>query len=330
MRNMDNLRLNIKELVLLKSKPVDYIEDLLLKSYSHKPYLAQMPYDRNTRNPYKMCARYIALEEYEKDLKDEIDDLNMKFSYSLNYHSKCKKKLVEANEEYEELDENVRKEKEELSEFALDRLFLDGGVAMYDNAMEQFDDDDWTVPENSPSYQYFEKEWVTPLEEVLSFTEKTGYCDKKHSDQIDAYIERLESLDIPERSELWSGWVRRETGIEYLRQIQSNKTFDDAQNKVNDAENELINAKKDMSSIKRRNHERNVALYEVANEKLNCSDVFDDAKLKGNNKNPLPTIEEYIDMSDIKQSLNKDGTVKEDFLDAQRQVALDNGDPWYE
>ena len=71
-----------------------------------------------------------------------------------------------------------------------------------------------------------------------------------------------------------------------------------------------------MSDIKRKNHEKNVELYEIANEKLNCSDIFDEAQLNGNSSNPLPNIEEYSNMINIYPNLNRDGTVDKIFLES--------------
>ena len=317
----ENITLNIKELVLLKTYPEDYFKRLLTKSYSHKPYLADMPYDRNTRHPLKMCARYIALGEYEQELKDEIKSIDNEFTDALADYDNSKKELIKANNELKETDQQIQKEKERLGEIALDRLFLDGGVALYDDAFAQFDtlgeNDDWVTNwENSPSYQYFDSNWVEPLQNILSFTGKTGYCDKVHSDMIDDYIERLEALDIQKQDESWSGWVRREEGIEYLRQIQDNQKFNDAEAQLEDAKKNVVDSRKKMSDIKRKNHEKNVELYEIANEKLNCSDIFDEAQLNGNSSNPLPNIEEYSNMINIYPNLNRDGTVDKIFLES--------------
>ena len=84
--------------------------------------------------------------------------------------------------------------------------------------------------------------------------------------------------------------------------------------KIDEAKRNVTDSRKNISNIKRRSHERNVALYEVANEKLNCSDIFDEAQLNGSNSNPLPNIEEYGNMINIHSHLNDDGTVDETFL----------------
>lgn len=327
--NRNNLTLNIGDIVLLKQYPQIFIEKKLAikttKSYSHKPYLADMPYDRNSRHPLKMCARYIALGKYEEKLKSDIKDIDKEFADAIKDYDKSKKELVEANTKFKEVDETIQKEKEDLSELAIDRLFMDGGVALYDDAFDQFsdeDEDDWVSNwDTSPSYQYFENEWVKPLDEILSFTEKTGYCDEAHSQMIDDYIAKLESLDIStdgvdvnDPTQWYRGGYRLKTGINMLKQIQSNDKFDSAKSGLDEAKRNLTDSRKNISNIKRRSHERNVALYEVANEKLNCSDVFDEAQLNGSNSNPLPNIEEYSNMINIYPHLNRDGTVDETFL----------------
>ena len=359
MRNIGNLRLNIKELVLLKSKPVDYIEDLLLKSYSHKPYLAKMPYDRNTRNPYKMCARYMALDEYEDDLKKTIVDLNQEFSEcterlyeTLGYKEILQEDLKEAQEKYAQesttyLDfsnGDLQEQKQGLADLVKDRLLMDGGVTFHDEGYDQFDleseEEDWVMNwETAPSYQYFDENWITPLDDCLDFVEETGYCDDAHSKMIDDYIEKLEGLgidisDVNEDTPHYSDAYRLKTGIDMLRELQANKKSDiqipqneeikNLKDDIKIANEEIENSKKEMRNLKKQVHERNVALYEVANEKQNCADIF--SETSGSREN----IEDYLSSVDFEQYLNDDRTVKADFLDAQRQVALDNGDPWYE
>ena len=91
----DYLSLNIKDIVLLKQYPQIFIEKKLVikptKSYSHKPYLADMPYDRNSRHPLKMCARYIALGKYEEKLKSDIKDIDKEFADAIKDYDKSKK-----------------------------------------------------------------------------------------------------------------------------------------------------------------------------------------------------------------------------------------------
>ena len=152
MRNIGNLKLNIKELALLKSKPVEYIEEVLIKSYSHKPYLAQMPYDRNTRNPYKMCARWMALDEYEDDLMKQIEDLDEQCEKAIDNYINSKDQLdqlihedlpnaradinsdigeygIDVNwdgvEYASDVDEYLQSEKERVRENLVDTIFMD-------------------------------------------------------------------------------------------------------------------------------------------------------------------------------------------------------------
>lgn len=374
MRNMDNLRLNIEELVLLKSKPVEYIEEVLIKSYSHNPYLAQMPYDRNTRNPYKMCARWMALDEYEDDLKKTIADLNQEFDESMNLFKDSKDELEELESERTyiegELEKDSREEarfegnridwegdlkteKEKLMDGAMEHSLMDLEVVGYDPVLEEFVDEGFTEEELWENYeyddegymlgiggQYVNETWDKPLREIQeSLNENDGICTSENSQAIDEYIAKLESLPISDNN---SRALRfREDAIWELRQAQANtpeeapqlpeSNIKDLQERLNkvDAEMEYTykirdQSKRDMINSKKSVHERNVALYEVANEKQNCAEIF--SETSGSRE----SIDDYISTVDFEQYLNDDRTVKEDFLDAQRQVALDNGDPWYE
>lgn len=366
MRENKNLKMNIEELVLLKSKPVDYIEDLLLKSYSHKPYLAQMPYDRNTRNPYKMCARYMALDEYEDDLFKEIGELEDQYDDSIEEYfeasdnfDKLKKEYNESKWKYKyekyydewtidwdsldnekmtdaERDYILQQKKNDLNDWASDHLLMDGGVAMYDPVLDELgkdfsDKEMWTSYADGIGDEYIMDTWQLPLSEAIDFTMETGYCDEAHSKLIDDYISKLESLPIPEGS---GSYKQREEGIYILRQIQSNSKTEAPSPLPKESETLLINlgnaerikddSKREAINLKRSVHERNVALYEVANEKQNCEDIF--SETSGSRE----SIDDYLSSVDFEQYLNDDRTVKQDFLDAQRQVALDNGDPWFE
>ena len=361
---MDNLRLNIRELVLLKSKPVDYIEDLLLKSYSHKPYLAQMPYDRNTRNPYKMCARYMALDEYEHDLRTDIEDLNQEFDEAMNLFKDSKAKLEDLEEEKASLKEEIEKNSKDLSRFERNQIDWEGDlekekmkmmesayldslmdieVVGYDPNLDDFPDDGdvfdgyggWA---DTPMGQYMKETWDEPLLEIEdSLKELEGICSPQTSQLIDDYIAKLESLPINENN--IRAMNMREDAIWELRQLQANtpeeapkvpgynlvdleSRLDDVNFDIEVAQGVKKQSKKDMINSKKSVHERNVALYEVANEKQNCADIFSESSDMG--------IDDYIASVDFEQFLNDDRTVKEDFLDTQRQVALDNGDPWFE
>ena len=57
MKYKSNTTLNIKELVLLKQYPEEYYEQEFLKTYSHLPHLADLPYDRRTQDPDKLQER---------------------------------------------------------------------------------------------------------------------------------------------------------------------------------------------------------------------------------------------------------------------------------
>ena len=365
MRENKNFKMNIEELVLLKSKPVDYIEDLLLKSYSHKPYLAQMPYDRNTRNPYKMCARYMALDEYEDDLKKTIEDLNQEFDEAMNLFKDSKDELEElesertyiegelekASKEEARFERNqinwegdLEKEKMKMMESAYLDSLMDMEVVGYDPNLDDFPDDDviddygeWT---DTPIGQYMKETWDEPLLEIEnSLKELEGICSPQTSQAIDEYIAKLESLPINDNN---SRALRfREDAIWELRQAQANtpeespkspeSNIKDLQERLNKVDAEMEHtykirdqSKKDMINSKKSVHERNVALYEVANEKQNCADIF--MEYSGSQWG----IESYLESTDFEVYLNEDGTVKQDFLDDMKEDTLSRGETWYE
>lgn len=72
------ITLNIKDIALLKSNPEEYYKKQMeqdIKSYSGKPHLQKLPYDRRTNDPDKLKERMDkAKEEYEK-MKDESDKI---------------------------------------------------------------------------------------------------------------------------------------------------------------------------------------------------------------------------------------------------------------
>lgn len=81
MNNQKTPTLNIKDLALLKSNPIEYY-----KSYSHKPHLADLPHDLRSTNPEELQERIdeintrIEKEEkkirgWEKFLKDSENDI---------------------------------------------------------------------------------------------------------------------------------------------------------------------------------------------------------------------------------------------------------------
>lgn len=365
MRNIGNLKLNIKELALLKSKPVEYIEEVLIKSYSHKPYLAQMPYDRNTRNPYKMCARWMALDEYEDDLMKQIEDLDEQCEKAIDNYINSKDQLdqlihedlpnaradinsdigeygIDVNwdgvEYASDVDEYLQSEKERVRENLVDTIFMDDKFPAHSDVYQDLVELDPDFEEDGLVDTYVKENWLDPYLDATSFVEVSGHCNAEDKQKIDDFISQLESLNISPNSIDDSGTPlveQREKIINSLRQLQANSVDEipesdlyqkreDLERRRDVLERDVENYKREVINTKKSVHERNVALYEVANEKQNCADIF--SETSGTREN----IEEYVGSVDFEQYLNDDRTVKADFLDAQRQVALDNGDPWYE
>ena len=379
MKNNEPEVLSIKDIVLLKQYPEEYYRKYLdyeyerlssqrirrggtrRKSYSHKPYLANMPYDRNTRDPYKMCARYMALSEYEKTLKQDIENFDGEFDIAVKTFKDARDEMKELESEASYLDGEIDKavisedrfEKDQIDwdadlktekqhmmnstyEYALG---LDYAVMLNDPAFNDFDmgeygenltDDygEWVMDEPAGRYGY--EVWDKPLRDIEdSIKDLDGICSPQTSQAIDKYISQLEALPIKENT--WA-YDSRERAIWELRQLQANTSEEWESSKrelmPNSTVNELIDkkdevwekwdvargvqheAKKDMIEAKKKSHERNVALYETVNEKQNCADVFEETK--GNAfANPNENIDSYIDRTNFKQYLNKDGTVNE-------------------
>lgn len=367
MRDNKTLVLNIDDIVLLKQYPELYLKkfskQIRTKSYSHKPYLANMPYDRNTRDPYKMCARYMALSEYEKTLKQEIENFDGEFEIAVKTFKDARDEMKELESEANYLDGEIDKAERLDSRFEKNQIDWDANIAsekrhMFYDAYEDslgldyvmmfqdpaFDDLDigelgekltdeygqWVMDEPAGRYGY--EVWDKPLRDIEdSINDLDGICSPATSRAIDDYIAQLEALPI----ESESLQRQRTEAIWELRQLQANTAEewdsmkqdlmsnsqasqvnelkarkDDVWEKWDVARGVQHEAKKDMIEAKKKSHERNVALYETVNEKQNCADVFEETK--GNAfANPNENIDSYIDRTDFKQYLNKDGTVND-------------------
>lgn len=70
--------LKIKDIVLLKQYPEEYFKkhyNVERKSYSHKPHLADLPYDLNTNDVDKLKERLDACNEGLKESQEELEQL---------------------------------------------------------------------------------------------------------------------------------------------------------------------------------------------------------------------------------------------------------------
>ena len=402
----DNKILKIQDLVLLKNNPEQYFQKYpeerprvhlpTLKSYSHKPYLAKMPYDRNTRNPYKIAARYLALQEYETELKGEIDKFNKEFKDAMNLLHDCNEAMEEnksaisyyegelekAEQESSEYDKysidwdegmGLYEQKENLLEYAAENVLLDAEVAGNDPAIAEmqreleesgFSSDEiydlmWTdgggrEDDDEGHFvglagDYISQVYDDPLREIKqSLKENDGVCTPETSQAIDDYITKLEALDIGYEGNA----KRRDEAIWELRQLQANNPDEapsmGSSSDVNKLQEKLDEewadwestkkvrdqAKKDMVNSKRKSHERNVALYEVANEKQNCSDIFDDEAgfYPSNPKEGYIGVEDYLEtyVDNFKGHLNSDGTLKNEYLQTMKETDEHNGVTWRE
>ena len=374
--------LSIRKLALLKNNPQEYYEqypeekpriilsskDNLTKSYSHMPYLAKMPYDRNSRHPLKMCARYMALEEYEKDLKGQIEGFNKEFADAQDNYKRTKEYVDE-----------LEKEKETLHEREIDaqQEYWDGlsdanpsgikGFLESEAHTLMFGDEDHFINNIMEGYDLYEtlgdaelETWYNnkyrEFEEAFEFmhgSEETGYVTEEYAGKIDNLINDVKNAYVETPSEEKT----QQQIIENLEKIKDNtgyspdnkypsfeEKYPDLIEEINQNREdlkigrvEMDISKKQMSGAKKKAHERNVALYEVANEKQNCKEVFDDGDIMGNENNPYPSIEEYIEMTGVKSHLNKDGTIQQDFLEeydrnvydgmSQNEYALEHNIP---
>ena len=387
--NEKDIILNIQEISFIKSKPTEYIYNILSKSYSHKPYLAKMPYDRHTKNPFKMCARYIALDDYEKELKKEIDGFNKEFEGAMKTFQDSADTMDRLKVEKEKLEKELRgsevedkiwslnemdwdkdlaEEKDSMIDSALDNVLMDAEVAGQDPMLDEIwdslkdtglsDDEVYAMfwrDENGNDFddaghflglggQYISEVYDDPLRGIRAeLRESDGICSSKLSQEIDEYINKLEALDIKDDRLA----DRRDRAIFNLRQAQANTPEEapprppsqtqeirlrlgEALNGLDETNANYEKSKKDMVNAKRKCHERNVALYEVANEKQNCAEIFDNNSEYGSPSNKQIAIENYIKDENFRQYLNKDGTVQASALESWKTEALENGKTWYE
>ena len=357
--NRQHKTLNIRKLALLKNNPEQYYQKYpdekpnifasSIKSYSHKPYLAKMPYDRNSRHPLKMCARYMALEEYEKELKDTVKGFNQEFADAQDNYNRTKEYVDELQKDYDKLREDLKETHKAYDEAKSSFDYTISGEKMregYDEISDILFGDGDETPSlleelGMGNDSTFMADMEMNLDDAMNFLHgpnATGYCDEEHAKKIDAYIQDIKDLDVAsvEEKEL------QEYVIEKLEYVKDNSgyeepflvgkddhgpfpTFEDLNKSSMDelsqlgedlriAKEEVDISKKQMSGAKKKAHERNVALYEVANEKQNCEDIFDDAGILGDADNQMPSIDEYIKMTDLKSHVDKDGTVKDDYL----------------
>ena len=91
MKYKHNTTLSIKDLVLLKQNPKLFLEKEMGKSYSHKPHLADLPYDRRSNDP--------------DELQERIDEINTRI--------KANDRLIENEKKIQKQEEGIIKELED-------------------------------------------------------------------------------------------------------------------------------------------------------------------------------------------------------------------------
>ena len=295
----DYLTLNIGDIVLLKQYPEMFIEKKLIinstKSYSHKPHLAGLPYDHNTKNEYKMCARYYACDQLEKQVKKDVDDLNEKFEKHIKdymAHSgeevKAEFEVEKAERHLEDLQDEERQSREEKSKIERDltnRLFGDDGFISESLSVKY-------ETEDSYDFDKIDTEEDKVLNDFLdgtSFLHDGNECYPECQTDIDKVIDYLEN-DIEYDPTLTTSEVReldaeKRDIINSLNSLKDNtatdntaqakQELDDAEEKLYQVQSELEWDKRWITETKADLHNNNVQLYDLANEKQNCSDVVD-------------------------------------------------------
>ena len=287
-----------------------------------------------------------------KELEPEITHLEEELDYAM-------RRKIRLADDSIDWDNDLKTEKEQVMDNAMERTLMDLEVVGYDPVLEEFVDEGFTEEELWENYefdnegyrlgiggQYVNETWDKPLREIQeSLNENGGICTPETSQAIEEYISKLESLPINPENETANYW--RESAIWSLKQAQANSPDDvpampesayydeilarkdNAESEWASAEERRDEAKHTMINSKKKVHERNVALYETVNEKQNCADVFEETK--GNAfANPNENIDSYIERTDFKQYLNKDGTVNDKAISKMEEDIYNDVVGWEE
>lgn len=347
---MKTLTLTIKDIALIKNNPKEYYESYAIKSYSHKPHLAVLPYDHNTKNELKMCARYYACDQLEKQVKKDVDDLNEKFEKHIKDYMQHTGEQVKAEFEVEKAERHLddmqdeerqsREQKAQTERDLTNKLFGDDGF-ITESLKVKYETED------SYDFEKMDTEQDKVLHDFLDgtiFLHDGNECYPECQTDIDKVIDYLEN-DIEYDPTLTTSEVReldteKRDLINSLNSLKDNTATDNtakANQELDDAEEKLYLVQSELEWDKRRItetkadlHNNNVKLYDIANEKQNCADVWDDAVGISFPDSIDEYIYETVGEKSFKEQLNSDGTFKQDFLNQMQEVAEDNGFPWYE
>ena len=99
------MELNIKDIALLKTNSKAYYRKYLKesKSYSHKPYLADLPYDRRSTNPEELQERIDEIDKRVDENKEKIELATREKDRFASLIEQQKEDIRKAEEENEKL-----------------------------------------------------------------------------------------------------------------------------------------------------------------------------------------------------------------------------------
>ena len=318
--------LNIKDLALLKTNPQEYYR----KSYSHKPHLQRLPYDRNSKNPLKISARYLACKELEEEIYKNLSTLK---------DSELKKSLEVLRKEQMELDtlkrehdkhrkiyDNIEFENKLRLEDRMGEVkHIEEGVEDYGDLMpndingkilnikkEVFGDGDAFVEDNQKEYL---NNLASDLDDWIMdsgrFIDENGDLTPQ-GDELSALVQDIR--DLGDNSNLQR--------LLQLRAAPPYVTENDLQREQLDIEMKVSNvkeAKREAQRTKDSVHKLTTELLDVVDEEMNCVDVFE--RETGGVyavDTPVEDIERYIQNKDIRNKINSDGTIKDSVLARDR------------
>lgn len=336
-----NLTLKIKDLALLKSQPIEYyrreykwdektpVNISLNKSYSHKPALQNLPYDRNSKNPDKMCARYLACKELEEYTLKNLSTLkDFELRESLDVLRKEKEELDAMKREHEEHQKIYDRIETE------NKLRLEEKLDEVKQIMDGFDEYSKRLPNDINGKILNIKKEVFGDNDAFITEEQQKYLNDLAND-LDDWIERGGFLDergflTPQGDEISAlGTYIRDLGSnrenERLLQLRARPPY--VTEKDLESENfniemkvaDVKEAKRECQRQKDSIHKLTTQLLDVVDEEMNCVDVFE--KSTGGvyaDVTPVQDIEKYINNYKIKDQLNKDGTLKESYINRDK------------
>ena len=207
----------------------EYIEDLVKKigedisdekSYSHKPHLAGLPYDRRSTSWDELRERYNACISEQDKRKEQMDNLREVLRQDLVDFKKSQKDLDESveklkewsedNQKFFDADKPVLEEKREWMNNVMDTVNFD--IVLPDNLRKELDGlNDYYFNDNYPTSflnEAEQNEFIDLAGRIVDFAyEQTGGDDTAWSNQVigvaddlrilarnDYFSENLESL----------------------------------------------------------------------------------------------------------------------------------------